>query len=446
MNLMDSEDELAAILGHEIEHIDHYHCVERVQLEARLRHLPLGMLVQLPMQLFEAGYSKEQEMEADREGTRLAVWASYSPLGAIRMFEAYDRLYREYVAPARSPQEELTQVALDTLQGYFRSHPRPSERIEQINQMIADEHWGNLTSERPLEVAYVFWTERAQRAYGARHYQEAAGLAKRSLEARPDQPTAWEALGSSEFALANFSEAAVARRKLLDSAPANEYYLKAYADSVAARGDPSKGVREFQTWLADHPEGSSMAVRNVELTGLKLVARDEVGASAAVGQLNKLFGGVWPPELAGRLGWWSYRAGKYAAALDYLTRAAHERPADATFSTQLGWLLIEQRDFEDALSRFGAVRHSGPWRGSTLSSWQQVTAEPRMGRAVAYWLARQPDEALNEFTRAVDAQPEWLNPQWTKALYSPTVAKAVADLQAEKKRRTPQRLRQEAVK
>src|SRR2546427_5911577 len=35
--LMDSEDQLAAVLGHEIEHIDHYHCAERVQQEHALR-------------------------------------------------------------------------------------------------------------------------------------------------------------------------------------------------------------------------------------------------------------------------------------------------------------------------------------------------------------------------------------------------------------------------
>jgi Zn-dependent protease with chaperone function len=29
LQLMDTEDELAAVLGHEIEHIDHYHCAER---------------------------------------------------------------------------------------------------------------------------------------------------------------------------------------------------------------------------------------------------------------------------------------------------------------------------------------------------------------------------------------------------------------------------------
>ena len=109
--LMDSEDELAAVLGHEIEHVDHYHCAERAQQEQALRRIPLGGLVAIPVFVFEAGYSKDQELEADREGTRLAVEAGYSPNGAIRMFEAFDRLYQQYQlseqARAKSPQEEV---------------------------------------------------------------------------------------------------------------------------------------------------------------------------------------------------------------------------------------------------------------------------------------------------------------------------------------------------
>jgi predicted Zn-dependent protease len=42
MKLMDSEDELASVLGHEIEHVEHYHCNEKAQLEAIQRNLPLG--------------------------------------------------------------------------------------------------------------------------------------------------------------------------------------------------------------------------------------------------------------------------------------------------------------------------------------------------------------------------------------------------------------------
>jgi hypothetical protein len=80
------------------------------------------------------------------------------------MFDVYDRLYQEYVRRARSPQEELSAVAIATLEGYFRSHPLPSERREQIRRLIADNNWGDLNRERDLEVASVFLAERAQRA------------------------------------------------------------------------------------------------------------------------------------------------------------------------------------------------------------------------------------------------------------------------------------------
>src|SRR5262249_35048767 len=60
--LMDSEDQLAAVLGHEIEHVDHYHCADRMQREQAMRKLPLGGLVAIPIEVFAAGYSKDQEL------------------------------------------------------------------------------------------------------------------------------------------------------------------------------------------------------------------------------------------------------------------------------------------------------------------------------------------------------------------------------------------------
>jgi predicted Zn-dependent protease len=148
---MNSEDELAFVLGHELEHIDHYHAVERVQIEARLRNLNLDVvasIAQLPMSLWQAGYSKEQEFEADREGLRLSVVAGYSPQGAVKMLARFDDLHREYVIHANTPVGELSQVAIEGLTGYFRSHPLPAERIEQANEVIAQDH---LYADEPLQ-------------------------------------------------------------------------------------------------------------------------------------------------------------------------------------------------------------------------------------------------------------------------------------------------------
>jgi predicted Zn-dependent protease len=149
---MEKEDELAAILGHEIEHIDLYHCAERLQVEVRLRNLPLGGLVALPVRVFQAGYTKVQELEADREGVRLAVGAGYSPLGAVQVFETMEQTRQRYLLRARTPQDEISQVALETLRGYFRSHPLPEERKQQVEAMIRRLSRSEPTELRPLEV------------------------------------------------------------------------------------------------------------------------------------------------------------------------------------------------------------------------------------------------------------------------------------------------------
>lgn len=157
LDLMTSEDQLAMILGHEIEHIDHYHCAERVQIEARLRNLNLeilGVIVQIPLSVWEAGYNKDEELEADREGMRLAVLGGYSPYGAVSVFEEFSKLHSEYVIHARSPEEELSELAIQSLQGYFRSHPLPSERLAQANNLIAQEHWQDRRPQKPFRVEY----------------------------------------------------------------------------------------------------------------------------------------------------------------------------------------------------------------------------------------------------------------------------------------------------
>ncbi len=69
--------------------------------------------------------------------------AHYSPLGAVRMFQAFDRLYGERARRSQSPEEELSTIGAGTLDGYFRSHPPDSERIAQIQGMISSEHWEN---------------------------------------------------------------------------------------------------------------------------------------------------------------------------------------------------------------------------------------------------------------------------------------------------------------
>jgi len=157
LELMETEDELANILGHEVEHIDHYHCVERYQIAAGLKKIDLevvGQLLQLPLDFWEAGYHKDEEFEADREGMMLAVESGYSPYGAVTLFQRLAKLSDEYVIHAQTPEEELSEVAIQSLEGYFRSHPLPSERLVQAKQVIAQQHWQDRKTQRPFHIEY----------------------------------------------------------------------------------------------------------------------------------------------------------------------------------------------------------------------------------------------------------------------------------------------------
>jgi predicted Zn-dependent protease len=150
--MMTSEDQLAGVLGHELEHIDHYHCAERLQVEAQARKIPLGGLAMLPIELFQMGYSKEQELEADREGIRLASKVGYSAVAPAELFATMDKRYRERQIGAQTPEGEMSKVAFATLTEYFRSHPPAAERIAQIEHVTAEERLP-VRQERALKVS-----------------------------------------------------------------------------------------------------------------------------------------------------------------------------------------------------------------------------------------------------------------------------------------------------
>ena len=55
---------------------------------------------------------------------------------------------------AKSPEEELSEVAIQSLEGYFRSHPVTSERLTQAENLIAEEGWRDRKSQKPFRVEY----------------------------------------------------------------------------------------------------------------------------------------------------------------------------------------------------------------------------------------------------------------------------------------------------
>ncbi len=95
MAILDNEDEIAGIMGHEAGHVQLGHYNQSVG-----RNLLWGLLFSalegnttreiaggLGMALAESGFSREQEVAADDYGIRVTKKAGYSPWGLVRAME-----------------------------------------------------------------------------------------------------------------------------------------------------------------------------------------------------------------------------------------------------------------------------------------------------------------------------------------------------------------------
>jgi predicted Zn-dependent protease len=248
--LMENEDELAAVLGHEIEHIDHRHCAERLQTEAALKKIPLGEALAIPVGIFQAGYNKDQEMEADREGTRLAVLSGYSAEGAVQVFTKFQEMEERLQGKRKAtPEEEIEGTAVQILTGYFRSHPPSADRAGQIRRLIADEHW-TAHAEKPLEVRYVFLGHKADDLVKAGQYDKAIQTANSALQLHASYPPALVALAQASCAKHDFVKAAAAYKELLDQRRPEADLVRKFADERAGAAKEAKHYEEAAKFAA----------------------------------------------------------------------------------------------------------------------------------------------------------------------------------------------------
>jgi len=156
LDLMMSEDELANVLATRSSTSTTITASSACRWSETERSQPrhLGSALADPLDFWEAGYHKDEEFEADREGMYLAVQSGYSPYGAVDTFERFAKLCDEYVIHAQSPDQELSELAIQSLRGYFRSHPLPSERLAQANRIIAEQHWEDRKTQKPFRIEY----------------------------------------------------------------------------------------------------------------------------------------------------------------------------------------------------------------------------------------------------------------------------------------------------
>jgi predicted Zn-dependent protease len=130
--MLDSEAQLAGVLGHEIGHIVQRHHVKVMQQSgavsaaARMaqrsdRSVFVNNLIGTGAEVFARGLDKSAEFEADRIGVVLAARAGYSPYGLVEVLHKLG---------ARAADD--TSLAL-----LFKTHPAPGERLTQLGDALA---------------------------------------------------------------------------------------------------------------------------------------------------------------------------------------------------------------------------------------------------------------------------------------------------------------------
>lgn len=130
--LIEHEDELAVVLGHEIAHADLKQCAQRLIVSMRKDHLTADQFDNLSIEDFGKPYGKAGELAADYESLKLAVAAGYSPHAALELLETYQFLFRDTKLTPRPDAPSL------------------EEHIQQARSQIKKEGWNELTPEKPF--------------------------------------------------------------------------------------------------------------------------------------------------------------------------------------------------------------------------------------------------------------------------------------------------------
>jgi predicted Zn-dependent protease len=131
---LSSEDELGMVLGHEIGHVTARHGAARLSTMYALQYGSLvgvlisprtfgnyGDVIDLAMQVGMSAYSRDQETQADDLGVSYAYRAGLRPHEGITVMKILQWL--EGKEPGK-------------LERWFRSHPPPSQRIEDIQAAL----------------------------------------------------------------------------------------------------------------------------------------------------------------------------------------------------------------------------------------------------------------------------------------------------------------------
>ncbi len=251
---LNSEAELAAVLGHEIVHSAARHTAQRMQRGMLLETGMIGLSDLFEGHKYEdlliqgagigAGiiffkYSREDEREADLYGIKYMVAAGYDPQAAVELQRTFVRLANE-----RGGNN-------DWLSGLFASHPPSTERLENNRIAAATYPPGGMLGTK--EYAHAMTRLKKDKpAYDNLDHgylalvkgnsKEALSLAERGIKIEPKEAHLFNLKGKAELALGQTQDALGSFNRALTL---NSNYFDFYLQ---------KGLLEYQLQSLDSAE------------------------------------------------------------------------------------------------------------------------------------------------------------------------------------------------
>ncbi len=131
LNLIETDDELAGVVAHEMGHIDKKHSVKQAEKAGIMTLIVAGMGLSKKTQKYapyaavaayfaNMKFSRKDEYQADSCAVKYSYAAGYDPAGIVKFFDKINN------------DDKLSKVTK-----YFSTHPPTSDRIKAVNKQIA---------------------------------------------------------------------------------------------------------------------------------------------------------------------------------------------------------------------------------------------------------------------------------------------------------------------
>ena len=242
---LESEAELAALLGHELGHVNARHTAQQMSKGVLTQAVIGGFSViagsknaqygQLASQLgmigagaLLASYSRDNEREADDLGMEYMVRSGYSPKGMVDLMDVLRSLSKhkasaiELMFSTHPMSDERYQTSVERVQSKYR---------EQAKLPLFRERYMDKTAKLRALKGAIEEMQKGEKEMGQKRFQDAEAYYKKALKLAPNDYTALVMMSTCQFVQERYKESIRYAEKAQNvySKEAQAYHLSGYA-------------------------------------------------------------------------------------------------------------------------------------------------------------------------------------------------------------------------